>query len=481
MRSGSWLVALLGASFTDALSLEKRETPAVFNVPLKHKQAAKYAANTQSKRENTVLLSTGNDENIFYTNISLGTPPQSINSIPDGDEQCSGSGGYNKSLSTSMNNLHSNFTVSKSIRRSLDITGEFVSDTLVIGDTTVESMKIGILNVDATQNIISLGYGETNWSFISLTEALVDAGTIKSPAFSMYMENPLSTEDSQDEKPGTLLFGGVNKSKYKGTLHTLPIINNPTDGRKTFRISMTSFSINETPIFPEGVSIQALLNSAFSYTYFPESIAQKIFSQVGIAEIQTVGRTSVPCNITSSNTKLTFEFGVASFRLDIGPFIETHSVFNDEDPCYLGIIAQAETKGTNSVVLGANFLQQIYTVYDMGNDEVSLAQRNWDSDEDEILEITTGKDAVPGATAEQDVSGDANDTEAEDDSEEKKSIGFRIGEGAGLRLSLCIFVVCALFCLLDSMYNMFFYLLRHKALNTLLGAYDDNNLLIWIH
>jgi hypothetical protein len=69
-----------------------------------------------------------------------------------GDKHCIASGGYNKSLSTSMNDLHSNFTVSKSIGSSLIITGEFVTDTLVIGDTTVESMMIGVLNVDVTQS-----------------------------------------------------------------------------------------------------------------------------------------------------------------------------------------------------------------------------------------------------------------------------------------------------------------------------------------
>ncbi|KAJ5978288.1 hypothetical protein N7501_001630 [Penicillium viridicatum] len=66
-----------------------------------------------------------------------------------GNKNCNSSGGYNKTLSTSMNDLHSNFTISKSIESSMTITGEFVTDTLVIGNTTVESMKIRILNVDA--------------------------------------------------------------------------------------------------------------------------------------------------------------------------------------------------------------------------------------------------------------------------------------------------------------------------------------------
>lgn len=117
-------------------------------------------------------------ENIVYTNISLGTPPQSIEVgfwmignecwVPvrtsdacvmfRGNKNCNGSGGYNKTISTSMNDLHSNFTVSKSIESSMTITGEFVTDTLVIGDTTVESMKIGILNVDAAQSKLTRLY-----------------------------------------------------------------------------------------------------------------------------------------------------------------------------------------------------------------------------------------------------------------------------------------------------------------------------------
>lgn len=61
MRSGSWLFALLGVSLADALSLEKRDMPAVFNVPLKYKKVAKYVANPQLRRDNTVLLPIGND------------------------------------------------------------------------------------------------------------------------------------------------------------------------------------------------------------------------------------------------------------------------------------------------------------------------------------------------------------------------------------------------------------------------------------
>ena len=57
---------------------------------------------------------------------------------------------------------------------------------------------------------------------------------------------------------------------------------------------MTSFSINETPVFSEGPSKEALLDPSLSYTYVPESIAQDIFSQLGATETPTSGPVSIP-------------------------------------------------------------------------------------------------------------------------------------------------------------------------------------------
>lgn len=406
-------------------------------------------------------------DNLFYTNVSLGTPPQSFEVefrtvgnecwVPIGALQdcgpapflCRGSGGYNKSLSTSMKDLHSNFTVSKSIEPNLNIMGEFITDTLVIGNTTVDSMKIGILDVDATQSqstpllrnpilqlanestdILGLGYGEANSSFISLTEALIGAGTIASPAFSMYVENPIipSTRHTEPGERGTILFGGVNKSKYKGTLHSLPIVENAAGNRKAFRVNMTGFSINGTLISPQKLPTPALFNPSRSYFYVPEFIAGTIYSKLGVTEIPMTGPASIPCNTIFSNTTFTFEFGAAKLTLDSSLFIERHSVFDSEDVCTLGVISSSDS----SVILGTNFLQHVYAVYDMGKEEVSLAERNWNSTEDDIFEITSGKDTD-----------NTDGAEAKDESEDKKSAGSHISKSTVPQLSLYLFGIWA--------------------------------------
>lgn len=61
MRSGSLILVLLGTSFADGLSLKKRQMPAVFHMPLKHKQTESVTKSRQVTRDNTVSLPVGSD------------------------------------------------------------------------------------------------------------------------------------------------------------------------------------------------------------------------------------------------------------------------------------------------------------------------------------------------------------------------------------------------------------------------------------
>lgn len=48
--------------------------------------------------------------------------------------------------------------------------------------------------------------------------------------------------------------------------------------------------------------------------------------------------------------------------------------------------------------MGDPFLRGAYVVYDLDNNEISLANTNYDGGDDDIHEIGTGTTAVPGAT-----------------------------------------------------------------------------------
>lgn len=81
----------------------------------------------------------------------------------------------------------------------------------------------------------------------------------------------------------------------------------------------------------------------------------------------------------------------------------------------------------------------LYTVPDVGNDDFSLATKDWESD-GEVFENATGTDSVPGILPKRE------ETDEEDEGEGKKSVGSQIGDGAGLRLSFAVFVIWAFFC-----------------------------------
>lgn len=186
----------------------------------------------------------------YAVNLTFGTPPQKfkvyletygngcwldgVNNQYCGpyhnSSYCGGIGSYNQSTSSTAKKLDKKFVYYNlgQIDR-----GDYVSDTLTIGGATVDDMKMGVST--------------------SLTQALADAGAINSPAFSLWA--------------GDVLFGGVDKSKYNGTLQTFPIIDNSNS--KAFRIDMDGMSINGSSLVSDEFPIDAVFDNSFGVTYVP--------------------------------------------------------------------------------------------------------------------------------------------------------------------------------------------------------------------
>ncbi|UZP41314.1 hypothetical protein NXS19_009130 [Fusarium pseudograminearum] len=70
------------------------------------------------------------------------------------------------------------------------------------------------------------------------------------------------------------------------------------------------------------------------------------------------------------------------------------SFTNGQAACSFGI-----APSTSQVsILGDTFLRSAYVVFDLDNNEISLAQSNFEATGSHILEISKGKNAVPSAT-----------------------------------------------------------------------------------
>ncbi|KAJ5974031.1 hypothetical protein N7481_011241 [Penicillium waksmanii] len=421
MRCGSaWLLSLAGAAaLSNALYLAKRDNPAVLALPFVRDQDS---SRKISKRSKTVGVASGNNHDDYYlesydyaVNLTFGTPPQHfkvyletygngcwLDGVNDefcgsyhNSSYCGGNGGYNQSASRTAKELHEKFVYDSlgEIDR-----GDYVTDTLMIGGATVNDMKMGITTgLPSSINTMKLAYG--NESSTSLTQALADAGAINSPAFSLWA--------------GNVLFGGVDKSKYNGTLQTLPIIDN-SNFSKAFRVDMDGMFINGSSLASDTFPIDAVFDNSFSGTYVPKSVADAILPHLGNVSVpNSWGAVNFSCSSVSDDSTIGFKFGDLDFEFSLKKFISYEPgmgiPYDDPltrladfgDTCWLSIAEnKPEHKAISqhgSIILGTDFMGLIYAVFDLENDEVSLAKRNWDSSSTDIVEITSGKDGVPGA------------------------------------------------------------------------------------
>ncbi|KAJ5510963.1 Peptidase aspartic, catalytic [Penicillium expansum] len=435
------LLALSGAALTNALSLEKRDNPAVLAVPM-----VRDTSRQLSKRSKTVGVNLNKERDIYVSyvgNVTFGSPPQSflayfntwgngcwLGSADDGvcgvygeRSLCGEYGGYNLTASTTAKKLDEKFTYDDFGEL---VNGDFVTDVLAIGNVTVDAMKMGIdEDSEMTSNSLGLGYG--NVSSISLTQALANAGTINSPAFSLWDQ--------------TILFGGVNKARYYDSLYTFPIVNG-SDLAKAFRINMDGISINETSAASNKFPLDAVFNTAYDMTYVPKFVAQALNSQIGNTSVpDDYGQVNFSCSAVGENATIEFKFGELELQFYLSDFIAQNSDVGDnegpypgEETCYFTICENTDLQYEGSIVLGSNFMSKVYAVFDLENDEVSLANlviwnTLWEADAPvDIVEITSGKNGVPGAKKSSG-SGKNGDSSKNGEAEAKKNLATHIKKG----------------------------------------------------
>ncbi|KAE8410412.1 aspartic peptidase domain-containing protein [Aspergillus pseudocaelatus] len=412
-------------NYTNALTLEKKDVPSVLEVPFEGGRfaGAHHHHDRRGKRDNTVKLR--ND--FFYANISVGSPQQKLKAqfstlddsswvvMSDNEELAKHIekgifDGYNASTSTSSRSVKKNATVDgfgQDDVGNIDI----MSDTMIVGDAKLEAMKFATLREKAAiGDTLGLGYNNGNSEFISVTQALVDAKAIQSPAFS---------------------------AKYVDKLHMLPVIS-PPDLNKLFRVNLIGLSMGidsttksiSPDSFPTGVSI-----------------TQDLFSQLNVTEFYDSGQPMFPCDKPPENKLLTFHFGDVTFNSPLDPFIAeapsaTDTKQCEEGYCYLSFltIEPERSKELGGTIFGANFLKLVYSVFDMGNDEVSLAQRRWEKASDEMMEIKPGKDGVPDRTTQETDKADTADKSEKTDESTGSNLESSNGMKAAIAAGAVLFV-----------------------------------------
>lgn len=260
--------------------------------------------------------------------------------------------------------------------------------------------QVGGLTVSA-EGVLGIGYPinealvlqHGHAPYANLPRAMVDRGLINTMAYSLWLND-------LDASTGSILFGGVNTGKFHGELHTLPVI--PQNGTYShFEIALTRFAVTssgQTKAYnSDSFPAAALLDSGSSLTYLPDPVVEELYTDFEVTYIPSSGVGVVPCALAREDIHMNFTFSEPTISvpmdemvLDVGA-----GTFEDGTPaCVLGI----SPAGDGSIVLGDTFLRSAYVVYDLENNEISLAQTRFNSSDDNILEITKGPSGVPKAT-----------------------------------------------------------------------------------
>jgi len=316
---------------------------------------------------------------------------------------CSVAGTYTANTSSTYKYVSSVFNVS--YVDGSGATGDYATDDVSIGSQTLKGLQFGIgYNSGSTQGILGVGYvadeSQVNSAhqkpYSNTPQAMVDGGLIKSNAYSLWLDDLAAST-------GSILFGGVDTDKYTGELNTLPI-QKVIGQYAEFIITMTGASVannGKTTSLTQDLPAAVILDSGSSISYLPNDLTNAIYTALSVQYNQRSGNALANCNLANEQITLNFTFTSFSISVPISELVinpngqlASNSQFSNQATCLFGI---SPSRGATPV-LGDTFLRSAYVVYDLANNQISMAQTNFNSTTSNVKEIGTGSGSVPGAS-----------------------------------------------------------------------------------
>ncbi|KAL9091120.1 MAG: hypothetical protein Q9165_005047 [Trypethelium subeluteriae] len=292
---------------------------------------------------------------------------------------------------------------------STTLTGDYVGDTVTFGNATLPNMNFGVAyqQPQGTPDSSTWGIGTDTGSDLVQAENrltpyyMTQLGLIPSPSYSLWLNDI-------DAPSGSLLFGGVDTSKFTGVLSSLPIVADGGNG--TYWSSMLPLSglyanngtgtiANATNATIGSFPINVTLDSGAGQIFLPLRAVQNIYSLFNVTYDPLSGSAYCPCSLASSPASVGFAFGDTTIYVPMRSIVGPGDG-SDPNTCSFNILtpqfANTDSTSDESYLLGDPFLQNAYVVYDFSNYEISLAQSALNSTApSHILEIMPGPNGIP--------------------------------------------------------------------------------------
>ena len=394
-------------------------------------QKVRQLKSPELRKRATVPVTLGNEQVLYYANVSVGTPGQPIQMQVDTGSSdvwmsdstaafcrqntynCQG-GTFTPSRSSTYNQLATIFNIT--YVDGTGSTGRYFTDNIGVGGITLNGLEMGLAtNTTVGTGIMGLGYALNEAvcnvagpcpTYPTIVEQMVSQKKINTRAYSLWL-------DDLQAQTGSILFGGVDTAKYHAPLISLPIERDQYSGLFTsFSVAFTGFTITKNGGTPTGgftaagYNQQAILDSGTSLTLLPNALFAQIQRQVAAQYNSQVGVYLADCAVGATNATFDFAFGgtggpvihvpINEFFIPLVDNNGRQATFsNGKAACEFGI----EPADNAPILFGDTFLRSAYVVYDLDNNIVSLANTNFNATGSNVQEIVSGTAGVPGVSS----------------------------------------------------------------------------------
>lgn len=273
-----------------------------------------------------------------------------------------------------------------------EIQGAYISDVLNVGNAKLTNMTMAaaLSSNDRGLGIMGIGFnsgeaeasGPGGFTYPNVVSVMKNQGFINTLAYSLWL-------DDLKSNTGSILFGGVDTSKFHGDLVSLPIqLDTQTGTISSMTVAWTGLTVrggstnsDMSPTSPQ----PAILDSGTTDTLLPDDIANAIFNGVGVLTDPSFGNV-VRCSLANDDLTFSFQFGGqggpivnVSLAEFVTPLLTTDGsqpTFRNGDPaCSFAI----DAAGNSPILFGDSFLRSAYVVYDLENEQIGIAQTNFNA------------------------------------------------------------------------------------------------------
>lgn len=361
-----------------------------------------------------------NQHTFYVTKLSIGNPASEVEVLLDTgssdlwvmssrNPQCKDNGGsidceqygtYNETASTTFKNNHTNFYI-----QYLDQTyanGTWGTDDISLTDTL--KLKDASLAVaedsDSNVGVFGIGFIELEsglQKYVNVPALMKQQGLINKVAYSLYL-------GSMESNKGNILFGGVDHAKYSGDLKEIDIslqngkypylqipltqisVQKDSSSSKVFNAKDSKFRsslFNKRSGGNQSIdtkSAPALLDSGTTLSLLPDDVMKLVVEAIDpeAAYNSGAGGYIVNCTLALPLNSVTFTFD--GEKDIVVPMTDLIVSLGDSatggQQCMLGLVPGS------MLILGDNFLRSAYSVFNLDDKTISIAQAKYSDNQD---------------------------------------------------------------------------------------------------